>query len=31
LNIFFQERKGPKIGGETLLVRGEEHAKFLKT
>ncbi|XP_075408479.1 protein MCM10 homolog isoform X1 [Tenrec ecaudatus] len=26
-----KEKKGPKIGGETLLPRGEEHAKFLNS
>ncbi|KAM4748915.1 protein MCM10 homolog [Rhinophrynus dorsalis] len=26
-----KERSGPKIGGETLLPRGEEHAKFLNS
>ncbi|XP_062487890.1 protein MCM10 homolog [Pezoporus occidentalis] len=26
-----KERKGPKIGGETLLPRGEEHPKFLNS
>ncbi|XP_072097033.1 protein MCM10 homolog isoform X1 [Mobula birostris] len=26
-----KERKGPKIGGELLLPRGEEHSKFLST
>jgi len=26
-----QEKKGPKIGGETLLVRGEEHSKFFNS
>ncbi|XP_045649901.1 protein MCM10 homolog isoform X2 [Ursus americanus] len=26
-----QEKTGPKIGGETLLPRGEEHAKFLNS
>lgn len=27
----FQEKKGPKIGGETLLPRGEEQPKFLNS
>ncbi|KAL9960807.1 hypothetical protein ACROYT_G034310 [Oculina patagonica] len=27
----YKEKEGPKIGGETLLVRGEEHAKFLNS
>ncbi|KAM9029088.1 protein MCM10 homolog isoform 1-T1 [Ara ararauna] len=26
-----KEKKGPKIGGETLLPRGEEHPKFLNS
>ncbi|XP_054845097.1 protein MCM10 homolog isoform X2 [Eublepharis macularius] len=26
-----KEKKGPKIGGETLLPRGEEHLKFLSS
>ncbi|XP_068132237.1 protein MCM10 homolog [Hyperolius riggenbachi] len=26
-----KEKSGPKIGGETLLPRGEEHAKFLNS
>lgn len=26
-----KEKTGPKIGGETLLPRGEEHAKFLNS
>ncbi|XP_006894378.1 PREDICTED: protein MCM10 homolog [Elephantulus edwardii] len=26
-----KEKKGPKIGGETLLPRGEEHARFLNS
>ncbi|XP_075713524.1 protein MCM10 homolog [Rhinoderma darwinii] len=26
-----KEKSGPKIGGETLLPRGEEHGKFLKS
>ncbi|XP_072257865.1 protein MCM10 homolog [Pyxicephalus adspersus] len=26
-----KEKKGPKIGGETLLPRGEEHGKFLNS
>ncbi|XP_048358208.1 protein MCM10 homolog isoform X2 [Sphaerodactylus townsendi] len=26
-----KEKKGPKIGGETLLLRGEEHHKFLNS
>ncbi|XP_053319241.1 protein MCM10 homolog [Spea bombifrons] len=26
-----KEKRGPKIGGETLLPRGEEHAKFLNS
>lgn len=26
-----KEKRGPKIGGETLLTRGEEHAKFLNS
>ncbi|KAJ7351121.1 minichromosome maintenance- protein [Desmophyllum pertusum] len=27
----YKEKEGPKIGGETLLVRGEEHAKFMNS
>jgi len=27
----YKEKEGPKIGGETLLVRGEEHPKFLNS
>jgi hypothetical protein len=27
----FQERNGPKIGGETLMVRGVEHGKYLNS
>lgn len=26
-----QEKRGPKIGGELLLTRGEEHGKFLNS
>lgn len=26
-----QEKTGPKIGGELLLPRGEEHGKFLNS
>ncbi len=28
---FLQEKKGPKIGGELLLPRGEEQSKFLNS
>lgn len=34
LDVFFfflQEKAGPKIGGELLLPRGEEHGKFLNS
>ncbi|XP_048576356.1 protein MCM10 homolog isoform X2 [Nematostella vectensis] len=27
----FMEKQGPKIAGETLLVRGEEHSKFMNS
>lgn len=30
-DAMLKERTGPKIGGETLLPRGEEHAKFLNS
>ena len=26
-----QEKSGPKIGGETLMLRGPEYAKFLNS
>lgn len=29
--VLVQEKEGPKIGGETLLVRGEELPKFLNS
>jgi len=31
LDILLQEKMGPKIGGELLLPRGEEHGKFLNS
>ncbi|KAM7157247.1 protein MCM10 homolog isoform 3-T5 [Molossus nigricans] len=30
-DAMLKEKTGPKIGGETLLPRGEEHAKFLNS
>lgn len=31
LLLFSKEKEGPKIGGDTLLVRGEEVPKFLNS
>ncbi|XP_063782961.1 protein MCM10 homolog [Pseudophryne corroboree] len=30
-DVMLKEKSGPKIGGETLLPRGEEHGKFLNS
>lgn len=31
LYVLVQEKTGPKVGGELLLPRGEEHGKFLNS
>lgn len=30
-DVSLQEKSGPKLGGELLQPRGEEHAKFLNS